>query len=1118
MPLDLLDLDDAARRAALTQTGTCMLLRAGAGSGKTSVLAGRVVSLLAGGADPAFIAAISYTILSASELLERVTRFIDAVLVDRIPPDLAPAFPDGKADAEQKKRLLTARDSLDLVTCTTIHGFCAALLRPYPVEANFDPGAKPMGEAEGTLLFDEVFDTWLYDRLQTAGKGDLLLALFLVRPDRVREDLKKIGKELLARPDLAAQECTALGEPSASFAAAVAEFRAFVDGCGPGLCPERVIEVVKALEAQILEVPPGEDEAAIVTWLMGLAPPDCCATKAGEFNAASKVSSQAMWKVMLGGGKAMAEQVKLSNETAAALYTACVETHGAMVHAAAPRVLHLFCVEAHVMLAAYTKRKREAALLDFDDLVQSSRALLRARPDVRSDLNQRFRHLLVDEFQDTDPAQVEILWLLCGDPPEGNPDAPWAEWRLRPGALFLVGDPKQAIYRFRGADLASYQKALGLLQADRRVSVLDISRNFRSRGGILDWVNNLFALVFNRPEQAQHGALLTTVQDVLTTPAVVALSLAVEPYKHTKDGDPVYAADDVRDGEAEAVALLCARLVGHQEIRDRTAPGGVRLCEPRDIALLTPSGTDLWRYERALEDRGLTVAAQAGKGFFRRQEIQDLIALARVLADRTDTLALGALLRGPLVGATDEELLDAVAAQPRREDGSMQSLSLSMDPSLVPSPVLTEVLPLLSMLARHRRDATPHALMSRAVELLRVRATLRQRSGHTAERALANVDLFLEQAKPYALRGLKAFAVHMAQQWKDAEKAVDGRPDADRHSVTLMTMHGSKGLEWPVVIAVNQHTAVTDRAAIARDAKGHLHMNVAGFQSPECAEAQVLEKLQREYERERLWYVATTRARDLLVLPKLEGSKGTTWISLIPAHREPLPPHGADHEPLEVERPPSGENLQDEAAFNEEAKAVVASIPNITRLAPHLAEAGEVQTQVIVLPEFEGSLESSVPVQGSLVRGMVLHKLIEERLTGELVSQGDAVERRAAELIDELGANGPMKPDPKELSESVSRALGVPAVAAILNKLRPEWPVAITDAVEGSETIIVGYADAVALEDDGSISTVVDWKSDVEPTPRVVSHYRGQLATYKSALNARRGLLVFLTSGIVETI
>ena len=141
---------------------------------------------------------------------------------------------------------------------------------------------------------------------------------------------------------------------------------------------------------------------------------------------------------------------------------------------------------------------------------------------------------------------------------------------------------------------------------------------------------------------------------------VAALDVAIP------DQNGKATADQMRDAEADAIAELCARLIDSHRILDRRADRE-RLCQPGDIALLAPTGTDLWRYEEALERRGIPVATQAGKGLFRRQEIQDLIALTRVLADQRDTLALGALLRGPLVGLSEEEILDIVWSLPRSE-------------------------------------------------------------------------------------------------------------------------------------------------------------------------------------------------------------------------------------------------------------------------------------------------------------------------------------------------------------------------------------------------------------------------------------------------------------------
>ena len=309
--------------------------------------------------------------------------------------------------------------------------------------------------------------------------------------------------------------------------------------------------------------------------------------------------------------------------------------------------------------------------------------------------------------------------------------------------------------------------------------------------------------------------------------------------------------------------------------------------------MLAPTGTDLWRYEEALERRGIPVATQAGKGLFRRQEIQDLIALTRVLADRRDTLALGALLRGPLVGLTEEELLDIVWALPRSEDepDRIPRLDLGVDPAAIAHPLAREIIEKLQALYRRGNSTTPHELLSQAVDVMRVRPILLERHRGQAERALANVDLYLSLSTGYAVRGLRAFAETMTAAWTDEARAVEGRPDAQEEAVALFTMHAAKGLEWPIVIPVNTMTGVMapDSAVIDRHTDT-FYCPVFGVAPDGYDAAREAEKDELDRERIRLWYVAATRARDLLVLPRLDTTPSkSAWIGLLDLSLADLP-------------------------------------------------------------------------------------------------------------------------------------------------------------------------------------------------------------------------------------
>ena len=245
-------------------------------------------------------------------------------------------------------------------------------------------------------------------------------------------------------------------------------------------------------------------------------------------------------------------------------------------------------------MVRFREHKRSTALLDFDDLIFAARDLLRDHDDVRRALAGRFAHVLVDEFQDTDPLQTEIFWRLCGVPAADGEVGDWRTFALRPGTLFLVGDPKQAIYRFRGADIAAYVRAREAFRAQAAEGVLSIATNFRSCAPIMDYVNDRFEAQLSE-ENGQPGfQSLAPFQPTREEgPSVVALDVLVA----NEDGKA--SALQQRDGEAEVIAKMCARLIGSEPLRD---PGSdeQRPCRAGDIALLAPTGSELWRYEEAL--------------------------------------------------------------------------------------------------------------------------------------------------------------------------------------------------------------------------------------------------------------------------------------------------------------------------------------------------------------------------------------------------------------------------------------------------------------------------------------------------------------------------------------
>jgi exodeoxyribonuclease-5 len=1090
--------DQPARLRALTDHGATLLVEAGAGSGKTAILAGRVVLMLAAGVAPRAIAAITFTELAAGQLFTRISEYLDELLAGNVPPELAAALPAGLS-AAQRRALEAARECIGELTVSTIHGFARALIGPYPVESGMDPGARVMDEAETDLAWRDLFREFLREALDGHDTGSALAAFVLAKGREAHKPLEELAAELIAhrtaQPAAGGFDVALL----ASFDAAVGRFTAWLSGVG--LVEESTARLAEDLRALAGDYAPLRDPAANwrATMRLALAPPvrELTHTKERTWR---KWGRHGKWEKTAGAhGRSKTEGRTISDE-GEAIYQQVAERWLALHQALDAAAFAALAAEFRPLLDRYAAYKRDAALLDFEDLLLGARALVCDHEPVRQALAARFRHVLVDEFQDTDPLQAEILWRLCG---EGPADRPWIERALRPGALFCVGDPKQAIYRFRGADVDTYVQAREAIRRQQPQSVLEITANFRSVGPILAWVNQRFRAPLAAEGQPGFQDLAAVRAPRDHHPCVVRLDVPVTPRGEQPD------INDTRECEAAAVAALCRRLIGSHEVEVR---GVRRPARPGDIALLAPTGTQLWRYERALESLGIPVASQAGKGFFRRQEIQDLIALTRVLADSRDSVALGALLRGPLVGLTEEELLDIAEGLPAPEENQRTArLRIWTPTEQVTHPLARHALQVLQGLARRARSTTPFSLLAAAVEELRVRPLIVLRHPGGAE-----------LARPYDGRGLQVFAADMRARWEDAESQIEGRPDAEEQAVQLITMHSAKGLEWPIVIPVNTCGAPRALSGILHERRrDELHHKVGPIASAGYERARAEEEAQLQRERQRLLYVACTRAAELLVVPNpIDGERA--WLELVDLGLDALP--AADFTHLSEALPPRpGEhrNGQPPGGFAAEAARIAEATRRLSWQQPSRHEAGEPAAESL-RPAGEAYMAEDwerLAIRGGPARGRVMHKLLEEILTQELTDDAPAVEARARELLLQLGEAPVEDPAqgfaPAEIAATALRALGTPEIARLRERLVPELPVYGHEpgAAGTPDTAIAGIADAVALAADGTIAAVIDWKSDVAPGPAQIERYRAQLRDYQAVTGAGEAVLVLGTVG-----
>src|SRR5450631_511507 len=483
--------DEKCRKRALTDFSATLLVEAGAGTGKTSLLAGRVALLLASGIKPHNVAAITFTELAASELLQRIQEYVRNLVSGNVPEPLEIAIPDGLT-AGQRESLSLAAAALDELTCTTIHGFCQRLTTPYPIEANVDPGAVMMDEGEADLNHKTLLRQWLRNRLEGPQADDPLAELLVIEGERGLRLIEQLAEARRARRTARAPQPKLSQKHIDEFRKSVTSFRKWYAGAkSQGLEELTTGEYISGFETLAAQYDSGYRADTSFRQLWSYAHPQQISAMKKNSYELRQYKCKGKWVAAAKSTGHSQTKADRHNDEACALYERVAESLQTLVGLAAESAQSQLISALDDFQATFQAFKRESALLDFDDLLYFARDLLRTHPAVRTALAERYQHILVDEFQDTDPLQSEILFLLCG---EDGADTPWHEQQLRPGQLFLVGDPKQSVYRFRRADIRSYQEAKTAIQRQWPENVLAITDNFRSRGPILDFINQRFAV------------------------------------------------------------------------------------------------------------------------------------------------------------------------------------------------------------------------------------------------------------------------------------------------------------------------------------------------------------------------------------------------------------------------------------------------------------------------------------------------------------------------------------------------------------------------------------------------------------------------------------------------
>ena len=848
------DLDDRKRiRESLDES---LIVEAAAGTGKTSELVRRVVAVLqTGRTTVARIVAVTFTRKAAGELKLRLREALDLARSET-------------QDPQEIQHLERAMAELEEARIGTIHSFCADLLRERPVEARVDPAFEEASEEEASRLLERAFRPWIEEKLSNMPPGlqralsrSMLTQSFDGRSplDRIRDAAWKLlewrdfQKQWRREPFPRQGRIDALVTSVQQLCTMSFKCRNWEDNLQKGLRPIRDLamwiyraEKEKARQYDRLE-------ALLLTLLREMKRPQNQRKGRGYF--AEGLSRQ---------------EVIDSRES----LIAQLEDFKLQADADLAALLQM---ELQELANRYEDLKRRSGKLDFVDLLIHTRDLIRDNDPVRRHFQERFTHIFVDEFQDTDPLQAEIMLLLSADDPE---ECDWMRVRPVAGKLFLVGDPKQSIYRFRRADVLLYQQIKEAL-TERGVGLVHLTQSFRSVPTIQKAVNAAFGSEMQGDSsigQPEYVALDEYRPDQERQPALVVLPA---PAPYSQWGRLTNKA--IETCLPDAVAAFVDWLVNESDwkVSEPENPEQSIPVSPRHVCILfrrfVSWFTDVTRdYTRALEARRIPHLLVGSRSFHQREEVQTLRVALTAIEWPDDELSVYATLRGSLFWIRDSLLLRF-----RDRHGSLhpfRPIPEDLGEDLQP---ITQALEVLRRLHRRRNRRPIVDTLNELLEVTRAHAGFALRpAGH---QVLANVQRVCDLARHFEVGGGFSFRAFVDYLESESEKPTSKETpvlEEGIDGVRLMTVHSAKGLEFPVVILADMttHLSASQADKYVSTEKGLAAFRLLGCSPWDLLDYEDEEKLRDEAEGVRITYVAATRARDLLVLPAVGDEVRDGWL------------------------------------------------------------------------------------------------------------------------------------------------------------------------------------------------------------------------------------------------
>lgn len=796
-----------------------LVVEAGAGTGKTTLLITRLcVAILVQAVPVEKLVALTFTEKAAAEIKTRLMMQLREI-IQSLSDNKKTRFTDLlSTHFEIKEEIIISRAEaalarLDRAQMGTIHSFCADILKTFPLEAGLAPHAEIDSGARAKRLFEARWNSFLDRELGQAAPRAKTWKQVL--PHIALPDLKSFAQELCSGK--------------------IAAYDYFSNaGLLTAICEEKAKQAL-AWSTQFLENSnkPRNSEKALA-WAVESLRRSAAFLRTRQIPAALQEETPPAFPSIPSKG--------WPGDT--------FEEARALVEFAqkiTPENQQIFLQALELVLPLVEQVRFDYAqngILSFDDLIVKTRDLLKSNFYVRRLLKEKFDLLFIDEFQDTDPVQGELL-LFLAEEKQSSADC-WQKVRLAPGKLFVVGDPKQSIYRFRGADITAYELFVDLILKQNGEKCF-LQKNFRSAPDIVTVANEVC-----RRAMVQQDAFQPAYVPIFA--AKESRPKAVEWLFITPPENPPLA-DDYRHNQAEQIARWIETNVGRM-----TLANGKKLTYG-DIAILSRAATTCGPYTDALRRHGIAFNVEVDKDFFRKQEINDFLNFLRVVSDPQGRTALAGVLRSPLGGFSDEEIYQIAMR------GELDLQAKTKDTALA------ACYELIRNFAQKAGRLSLKELLADVLENTFLPEACA--ASYDGERTLANLQRLVRVAEEYAANSptsLGQFLAHLQELLEtEPERLGASRIEDAENAVSVMTIHKSKGLGFPVVILADLSKR---EAAAAAQPVAHLfswQYNMHGLRAGKICDANLafLEEEQQKHSRceeIRILYVALTRAQEKMLL------------------------------------------------------------------------------------------------------------------------------------------------------------------------------------------------------------------------------------------------------------